>query len=247
MSGHSKWSTIKHKKAAADAKRGKAFDRLNKEIMVAARVGGADAETNPRLRTAIAKARSVNMPSDNIKRAIQKGTGELPGQQIEEYTYEGYGPAGVAVYVEAMSDNKNRTVSEIRHMFSKGGGNLGASGSVAWMFNRRGMFVIEGASEDDVMAATLDAGAEDIYTEDGTVTLLCAMTSFNAVESALEKAGITPTVAELSMIPNTKVDLEENDARKVLRLIDALEDNDDVQNVYANFEMSDEVMEAVST
>lgn len=246
MSGHSKWSTIKHKKAAQDAKRGKAFDRLNKEIMVAARVGGADADSNPRLRTAIAKARGLNMPSDNIKRAIQKGMGELPGQQIEELTYEGYAPAGVAVYVEAMSDNKNRTVSEIRHLFSKHGGNLAASGSVAYLFKRRGMFVIEQGDEEAVLAATLDAGPEDVYSEDGNVVVVCDVSAFSALEDALAAAAIKPTVAELTMIPDTKVELEENDARKVLRLIDALEDNEDVQNVYANFEMSDAVMAAVS-
>ncbi len=246
MSGHSKWSTIKHKKAAQDAKRGKAFDRLNKEIMVAARVGGADPDSNPRLRTAISKARGLNMPSDNIKRAIQKGLGELPGQQIEEITYEGYGPAGVAVYVEAMTDNKNRTVGEVRHVFSKHGGNLAASGAVAYLFKRRGMFVIEHGDEEAVLAATLDAGAEDVYSEDGNVVVLCDVPNFSAVEDALEKAGIKATMAELSMIPNTKVELDENDARKVLRLIDALEENEDVQNVYANFEMSDAVMAAVS-
>lgn len=246
MSGHSKWSTIKHKKAAQDAKRGKAFDRLNKEIMVAARVGGADPDSNPRLRTAIAKARQLNMPSDNIKRAIQKGLGELPGQQIEEVTYEGYGPAGVAVFVEAMTDNKNRTVGEIRHVFSKHGGNLAASGSVSYLFRRRGMFVIEQGDEEAILAATLDAGVEDVYSEDGNVVVLCDVSSFSDVEDALAKANIKTTVAELSMIPTTKVELEESDARKVLRLIEALEENEDVQNVYANFEMSDAVLAAVS-
>ncbi|MBE7561169.1 YebC/PmpR family DNA-binding transcriptional regulator [bacterium] len=245
MSGHSKWSTIKHKKAAQDAKRGKAFDRLNKEIMVAARVGGADPDSNPRLRTAIAKARQLNMPSDNIKRAIQKGLGELPGQQIEEVTYEGYGPAGVAVFVEAMTDNKNRTVGEIRHVFSKHGGNLAASGSVSYLFRRRGMFVIEQGDEEAILAATLDAGVEDVYSEDGNVVVLCDVSSFSDVEDALAKANIKTTVAELSMIPTTKVELEESDARKVLRLIEALEENEDVQNVYANFEMSDAVLAAV--
>jgi YebC/PmpR family DNA-binding regulatory protein len=245
MSGHSKWSTIKHKKAAADSKRGKIFDRLNKEIIVAARAGGADTDSNSRLRTAISKARSVNMPSDNIKRAILKGTGDLPGVQIEEISYEGYGPCGVAVYIECMTDNHKRTVSEVRHIFSKYGGNLGENGSVSWMFNKKGMFVIENGDEEAIMEATLDAGAEDVISEDESVVVFCEPASFEAVQAALEAVKIETAVAEISMIANTKKELNETEARKVLKVIDLLEDCEDVQNVHANFDISDEILAAI--
>jgi YebC/PmpR family DNA-binding regulatory protein len=236
MSGHSKWSTIKHKKAAADAKRGKAFTRIIKELTVAAKTGGGDPDGNPRLRSAIADAKANNMPADNIKRAIQKGTGELPGVTYEDVVYEGYGPGGVAVYVEVLTDNKMRTTPEIRHAFTKHGGDLGQPNSVSWMFEKRGTFSIPlaAATEERLMELILEAGADDLQTEDEAYQVTCGPGAFPAVRDALEKAGVAPTEAKLAMLPTNVVDLDAKKAAQCLRLLDTLEDHDDVQNVYAN-------------
>lgn len=246
MSGHSKWATTKHKKAAADAKRGKLFTKLTKEITVAARLGGGDPEGNPRLRTAIAKAKSVSMPADNIKRAIQKGTGELPGVAYEEITFEGYGPGGVALMIEAMTDNRNRTVSEIRHILSKLGGNLGESGCVSWMFNKKGYIVVkqDKSDEENLLALALDAGAEDMRAEDGNFVITTAPSDFEKVKKALEDAGVHMDAAEVTMLPQTYVKLEGKEATQMLKLMETLEDSDDVQNVYANFDIPDEILSA---
>lgn len=248
MSGHSKWATTKHKKAAADAKRGKIFTKLTKEITVAAKLGGGDPEGNPRLRTAVAKAKAASMPADNIKRAIQKGTGELPGVSYEESTFEGYGPGGVAVLVEVMTDNRNRTVSEIRHILGKLGGNLGESGCVSWMFHKKGYIVVaqSKANEEKLMSLALDAGAEDMQAEDDNFVVTTAPADFEKVKKTLEDAGITPDAAEITMIPQTYVKLEGKAADQMLRLMDMLEDNDDVQNVYANFDIPEEILAAQS-
>lgn len=249
MSGHSKWATTKHKKAAADAKRGKIFTKIIREITVAAKMGGGDPEGNPRLRTAILKAKENNMPADNIKKAIQKGTGELPGVSYEEVTYEGYGPGGVAIMIQIMSDNKNRTVSEIRHLLSKSGGNMGESGSVAWMFQKKGYLSIEKqkTDEDKLMAVALDAGAEDIRSDDPTLfEVITAPADFEKVKKAMTDAGLTPSFAEVTFLPQTYIRLEGKEAEQMLRLMEALEDHDDVQNVYANFDISDEVMAKVA-
>jgi YebC/PmpR family DNA-binding regulatory protein len=249
MSGHSKWATTKHKKAATDAKRGKIFTKITKEITVAAKLGGGDPDGNPRLRTAVAKAKSVSMPAENIKRAIQKGTGELPGVSYEEVTYEGYGPNGVAVIVEVLTDNRNRTVSEIRNIFSKAGGNMGEAGCVSWMFHKKGYIVVARAKADEekLMSLALDAGAEDMQTEDDNFVITTAQSDFEKVKKALEDAGIPLEVAEITMLPQTYVKLEgEKVAGQMMRLMEAIEDNDDVQNVYANFDIPDEVMNAVS-
>jgi YebC/PmpR family DNA-binding regulatory protein len=245
MSGHSKWATIKHKKAALDAKRGKVFTRLIKEITIAARSGG-DPDGNPRLRSAIAAAKAGSMPAENIKRAIQRGTGEIEGGQIDELTYEGYGPGGAAVMVDVATDNKNRTVSEIRHLFSKNGGNLGESGSVAWMFDRKSQIVIEDdkATEDQLMEIALDAGAEDIRNE-GQWEILSPPEAHEAVVAALEKAGIPTISAEIAMLPQNLVKLEGSHAKGMLRLSEALEEHDDVQNVYSNFDIDESEMEAL--
>lgn len=247
MSGHSKWATTKHKKAATDAKRGKMFTKITKEITVAAKLGGGDASSNPRLRTAVAKAKGVSMPAENIKRAIQKGTGELPGVSYEEVSYEGYGPNGVAVIAEVMTDNRNRTVSEIRNIFSKAGGNLGESGCVSWMFQKKGYLVVSRAKvdEDRLMGLVLDAGAEDMQTEDESYAVTTPPNDFEKVKKALEEAGVAPDAAEVTMIPQTYVKLEGKEAQQMLRLMEALEDNDDVQNVYANFDIPEEIMSAV--
>jgi YebC/PmpR family DNA-binding regulatory protein len=248
MSGHSKWATTKHKKAATDAKRGKIFTKITKEITVAAKLGGGDPDGNPRLRTAVAKAKGVSMPADNIKRAIQKGTGELPGVAYEEITYEGYGPNGVAIIVEVLTDNRNRTVSEIRNIFSKAGGNMGESGCVSWMFNKKGYIVVVRAKADEekLMSLALDAGAEDLQTEDDNFVITTAQNDFEKVKKALEDAGIPLEVAEVTMLPQTYVKLEgEKVAGQMLRLMETIEDNDDVQNVYANFDIPDEIMNAV--
>ena len=236
MSGHSKWSTIKHKKAAADAKRGKAFTRIIKELTVAAKTGGGDPDGNPRLRSAIADAKANNMPADNIKRAIQKGTGELPGVTYEDVVYEGYGPGGVAVYVEVLTDNKMRTTPEIRHMFTKHGGELGQPNSVAWMFEKRGTFAIPltAATEERLMDLVLEAGADDLQTEDDAFQVTCGPAAFPAVRDALEKAGVTPTEAKLAMLPTNVVELDAKKAAQCIRLLDALEEHDDVQGVSAN-------------
>lgn len=249
MSGHSKWATTKHKKAATDAKRGKIFTKITKEITVAAKLGGGDPDGNPRLRTAVAKAKSVSMPAENIKRAIQKGTGELPGVSYEEITYEGYGPNGVAIIVEVLTDNRNRTVSEIRNIFSKTGGNMGEAGCVSWMFHKKGYIVVARAKADEekLMSLALDTGAEDMQTEDDNFVITTAQNDFEKVKKVLEDAGVPLEVAEVTMLPQTYVNLEgEKVAGQMLRLMEAIEDNDDVQNVYANFDIPEEVMNAVS-
>ncbi|MGD8376964.1 MAG: YebC/PmpR family DNA-binding transcriptional regulator [Acidobacteriota bacterium] len=244
MSGHSKWSTIKHKKAAADAKRGQVFTRIIREITVAARQGGGDPEGNPRLRTAVNAARAANMPKDNIEKAIKKGTGELPGVTFEEVVYEGYGPAGVAFYVEAMTDNKNRTLPEIRHLFTKKGGNLAESNSVAWIFEKKGFLVVSGedADEETLLETVLDAGAEDVREEGDHWEIYSPPDSLGAVSEALQAAGITPQSASVEMIPQNSVRCEGEQARKVLNMMDALEEHDDVQNVWANFDIDDEIL-----
>jgi YebC/PmpR family DNA-binding regulatory protein len=249
MSGHSKWSTIKHKKAALDAKRGKVFTRVIKELTVAAKVGGGDPDGNPRLRSAIAEAKAANMPADNIKRAIMKGTGELPGVTYEDVVYEGYGTGGVAIYVEVLTDNKMRTTPEIRHLFTKHGGDLGQPNSVSWMFEKKGQFSIPGTatSEERLMDVVLDAGADDIQAADENLEVTCASGVFSQVQDALEKAGIAPSQAKLVMIPTTVVELDAKKAAQCLKLLEALEDHEDVQNVYANLSFDDEaVSEAAS-
>ena len=249
MSGHSKWSTIKRKKGALDAKRGKIFTRLIKEISVAARMGGGDPEGNPRLRSAISSAKTENMPKDNIERAIKKGTGELEGAVYEEISYEGYGPSGVAVLVDCMTDNKNRTVADIRHAFSKSGGNLGESGCVSWMFNKKGTIVVdkETIDEEELMDKALEAGAEDVVEEDTVFQVVTTPDDFDAVREALEADGVKFIEAAVSMIPQNTVDIgDEKPARQILKLLENLEDHDDVQNVYANFDIPDEIMEAIS-
>jgi YebC/PmpR family DNA-binding regulatory protein len=248
MSGHSKWASIKHKKGAADAKRGKVFTKIIKELMVAARGGGGNPDSNPRLRTALAAAKAANMPLDNIKRAIMKGTGELPGQQYESVTYEGYGPGGVAVLAETLTDNKNRTVAEIRHLLSKHGGNLGENGSVQWMFDRKGYISVakEEASEDKLMELALEAGAEDLQTEGDSFAIYCSLEVFENVKNALENAKIPVQTAELTMIPQNGIRLEGKKAEQMLKLMEALEDHDDIQHVYANFDIDESEMEAIA-
>lgn len=245
MSGHSKWSTIKRKKGKLDAERGRIFTRLIKEITVAARHGGGDAEANPRLRTAVDTAKKANMPADNIKKAIQKGTGELPGVSYDEITYEGYGPGGVAVFIEVLTDNKNRTVAEIRHTFSKHHGNLGENGSVGWIFERVGLIEIPAGDtdEDTMMMTALEAGASDVSLSDDTYEVRTAFGDLYTVKESLEKAGLVPGDARVAMIPRTTVALDGKPAEQMLKLMEALEDHDDVQNVYANFDISEEVME----
>ncbi|HUS05985.1 MAG TPA: YebC/PmpR family DNA-binding transcriptional regulator [Bryobacteraceae bacterium] len=247
MSGHSKWATIKHKKAALDAKRGKSFTRIIKEIMIAARNGG-DPDMNPRLRTAVLAAKAASMPADNIKRAIMRGTGELEGGQIDEIMYEGYGPGGAAVVVMAATDNRNRTVSEIRHAFSKNGGNLGEQGSVAWMFDRKGQILIEKdkAKEDDLMALVLEAGADDLRDEGENWEVLSAPENHPKVLEAIQKAGIPTVSAEVSMIPKNLVKVEGKHASAMLRLTEVLEEHDDVQNVFSNFDIDEKEMEALA-
>ena len=247
MSGHSKWSSIKHKKAATDAKRGQAFTKVIKEITVAARGGGGDPTSNARLRTAIASAKAVNMPQDNVTRAIKKGTGELPGVSYEEFTYEGYGPGGAAIMIEIMTDNKNRTVADIRHIFSKHNGNLGESGCVAWMFNKKGLIVIDSdkVDEDKLMEIALNAGAEDMQKNEDVFEITTLPEDLESVREAIEKEGIEISLAEVSRIPQTTVKLEGKHAEQMLKLMEKLEDHDDVQNVFANFDIPDEVMENI--
>ncbi len=247
MSGHSKWHTIKHKKAAIDAKRGKVFTRLIKEIAIAARNGG-DPDANSRLRTAITAAKSMSMPADNIKRAIMRGTGELEGSQMEEITFEGYGPGGAAVIVECVTDNRNRTVSEIRHMFGKHGGNLGDIGSVAWMFERKSQILIEeeNATEDQLMEIALEAGADDVRNESGQWEVLAAPDAHDKVLEAIQAAGIATSEAAIGMVPKNLIKLEGTQARGMLKLNDALDDHDDVQNVYANFDVDESVFAEMS-
>ncbi len=247
MSGHSKWSTIKHKKGAADAKRGKLFSKLIKEITIAARVGGGDPAANPRLRTAIDKARAANMPNDNIARAIKKGTGELEGVRYEEVTFEGYGPGGVAVMVETLTDNRNRTVSELRHLFSKLGGNLGEAGCVAWIFSKHGVLTFDkDVGEETLMDTVLEAGAEDIKDEEDIFTVVTDPSSFEAVKDACDKNGIKYIEASLSMVPQNTVKLDHSGAEKMLKFMDALDDHDDVQNAYANFDIDSKTMEELA-
>ena len=250
MSGHSKWSSIKHKKGAADAKRGKLFSKLSRAIIVAAKEGGPDPSGNLALQNAIEKAKSYSMPKDNIDRAIAKGSGaEADGSQFETIVYEGYGPSGVAVLVEALTDNRNRTASDVRHTFSKNDGNLGASGAVAWLFERRGVVLVpaEGVDEDELTLAAAEGGADDVTLDGSSYQVLSAPESLATVRAAVESAGFTIDSAELTMIPKTTVEVtDENDAKKVLRLIDQLEENDDVQDVYANFDIPERVLEAVA-
>jgi YebC/PmpR family DNA-binding regulatory protein len=249
VSGHSKWSTIKRKKGAIDAKRGKIFTKLIKEITVAAKMGGGDPDGNPRLRSAINAAKTENMPKDNIDRAIKKGTGDLDGAVYEEILYEGYGPGGVAVLVETMTDNKNRTVADIRHYFSKSNGNLGESGCVAWMFDKRGVIVVdaEGVDEEELMELAIEAGAEDVVDEESSFRILTAPEDFNDVVEALEKAEVKMDEASISMVPQNTVEVvEEKPAKNLLTLLDNLEDHDDVQKVHANFDIPDDIIEALS-
>jgi YebC/PmpR family DNA-binding regulatory protein len=242
MSGHSKWASIKHKKAATDAKRGKLFTRIIRELAITAREGGGDPDTNPSLRKAVADAKAANMPADNIKRAIMKGTGQLEGVSYEEMSYEGYGPGGVAVYIETLTDNKNRTVSEVRHIFSKHGGNLGESGSVAWMFQRKGYFVVEQsqASEDVLMDIILEAGAEDLKEDGSNFEIFTAPEDYEAVEKALKENDIEIDTSSISMVPQNYVRLQGKQAEQCLKLMDALEEQDDARNVWANFDIDDE-------
>lgn len=242
MSGHSKWHSIKHKKSAQDAKRGKIFTKIIKEIAVSARLGGGDPDANPRLRKAIADAKAVNMPSDNIKRAIKKGTGELEGTTYEEVTYEGYGPGGVAIYVEGLSDNKNRTVSELRHIFTRNGGNIGESGCVAWMFKRKGYIVVEQdkASEDKLLDIVLEAGAEDLREDGSNYEIFTKPEDYESVVDALQKHNIELAASNLGYIARNYVKLGGKQAQQLLRLMEELEDHDDVQNVWANFDIDEE-------
>jgi YebC/PmpR family DNA-binding regulatory protein len=249
MSGHSKWAGIKHKKALVDAKRGKVFGKLGRAITVAAREGGGDPVHNATLAQAIVKAKDANMPHDNIDRAIKKGSGA--GTDAETYqhlTYEGYGPAGVAVYVTALTDNKNRTAADVRYAFDRVGGKLGTDGSVSWMFERKGVIFVEaaGRDEEELMMTAIEAGADDVVSEGGVFEIRCEVPDFMTVRANLEAAGIVYSSAELTMIPKNTVALDESDARKTFRLLDALEDNDDVQEVYANFDISDDVMETLA-
>ena len=249
MSGHSKWATIKRKKGKADAERGRKFTRLIKELTVAAREGGGDPDGNPRLRTAIATAKAENMPADNIKRAIQKGTGELPGVSYESATYEGYGPGGVALYMETLTDNKNRMVAEIRHVLTKYGGNLGANGCVAWMFDKRGVIIVdlESADEDTLMEAALEAGAEDITSDTGSFEVVMEPAVLDDVRTAIEGQGIKIESAEVTMIPqNTTKLTKESEANSMLKMIDLLEENDDIQKVYSNFDIDQALLEKLA-
>ncbi len=246
MSGHSKWATIKHKKGALDAKRGKIFTRLIKEIMVAAKAGGGDPDGNPRLRTAILAAKAENMPQDNIKRAVQRGTGEIEGASYEEIVYEGYGPGGVAVIVDVLTDNRNRAVSEIRHAFSKNGGNLGESGSVGYMFTKKGLVVIakDAAGEDKLTEIVLDAGAEDLSDDGEYWEVTTAPEDHEAVVAAIKKAGIAVENSAVTMLPSTYQKLEGSPANAMMRLLETLEDLDDTQNVYSNFDMDEAAVSA---
>jgi len=248
MSGHSKWHSIKHKKGALDAKRGKIFTKIIREMTIAARIGGGDPNSNPRLRTAVLAAKAQNMPADNIKRAIQKGTGELEGAAYEELTIEGYGPGGVAILVEGTTDNRNRSVSEIRHIFSKNGGNLGTAGSVSYMFKPRGYIAISASKigEEKLMELALDAGADDILTSGDTFEVYTPPSAYEAVLEAVKKAGVEPDQSQLGKYAENNITLEGPKAQQMLKLIESLEDNDDVQNVWANFDISEKEMEAAA-
>lgn len=248
MSGHSKWSSIKHKKGAADAKRGKLFSKLSRAITVAAKEGGPDPAANATLATAIQKAKDYSMPKENIERAVQRGAGGGEGEVLQTVTYEGYGPGGVAVLVEAMTDNRNRTAADIRHIFTRNNGKLGETGSVAWIFERKGSIVVSAAAvdEDELMTATIDAGAEDVSQDESTYEIVTDPAGLMKVRSALEAAGIVFASAELAMLPKNTIRLEGGDAKKMLNLMEALEDSDDVQEVHANFDISEEVLEALA-
>lgn len=249
MSGHSKWASIKHKKGAADAKRGKVFSRIVKEIAVAARTGGGSTDTNPRLRVAIGAAKAANMPNDNIQRAIKRGTGELPGVTYEEISYEGYGPFGVAILVDAMTDNKNRTTAEIRNLFAKKGGNMSGSGSVAWQFQRKGLISLnkEKIAEDKIFNITIEAGADDFNAEGEMYEIITSTENFEAVKNALAENKIDASVAEITSLPTTTVKItDENQARKILSIVEAFEEHEDVQHVYANFDISDEILNKIT-
>jgi YebC/PmpR family DNA-binding regulatory protein len=248
MSGHSKWSTIKHKKGKADQARGAAFSKLIREITTAARIGGGDVNANPRLRTAVESAKAINMPADNVDRAIKKGTGELPGVTYEETIYEGYGPAGVALLIRALTDNKNRSTAEVRHVFDKYGGSMGSAGSVAWQFKPQGLIVVskDKASEDAVLAAVLEAGADDVQTEASAYSILTPIGAFEKVKKQLKEAGIPSESAELTMVAANSVKLSEQDAPKVLRLIEMLEELEEVQQVYDNSDIPDEILEKIA-
>jgi len=247
MSGHSKWASIKHKKGAVDAKRGKVFTKLIKEITVATRLGGKDPDSNSRLRVAIAAAKAENMPKDNIERAIKKGTGDLEGSNYEEVTYEGYGPGGVAVLIEVLTDNKNRAVADVRHLFERSGGNLGEAGCVAWMFSQKGLIVFQKdqVEEEMLFGLALEAGADDIKEDEKELEVITEPSSFEQVKTAIENAGIRYTLAEITMIPKTTVKIDDKHAQQMLTLMENLEDNEDVNHVYANFDISDEAMEAI--
>ncbi len=245
MSGHSKWSSIKHKKAAADAKRGKVFTRLIKEIAVAAREGGGDQDANPRLRAAVNNAKAQNMPNDTIERGIKRGTGQLPGANYEEIIYEGYGPKGVAIIVEVVTDNRNRSTADLRFILSKHGGNMGERGCVSWMFDKKGLIVVdkEKVDEDELMMIALEAGAEDIETEGDSFEIITAPEDFESVKNAIEEAEIEADLAEVSMIPQTTVKLDGKEALQLLKIMERLEEHDDVQNVYSNFDIPDDIIE----
>jgi YebC/PmpR family DNA-binding regulatory protein len=247
MSGHSKWASIKHKKGAADAKRGKVFTKLIKEITVAARIGGGDPDGNPRLRTAILISKSKNMPVDNINRAIKKGTGELEGVHYEEVTYEGYGPGGAAIFLEAMTDNKNRTVSEIRAALGKAGGNLGENGCVGWMFEQKGFITVKtnAKSEDELMELVIDVGADNIQSIDDFYEITTTVASFETVRKALEEAGVPMETTEITRIPQNTVTVDEKKGKALLKLMDILDDHDDIQKAYSNFDIPDDVMNAI--
>ena len=247
MSGHSKWAGIKHKKALVDSKRGKLFGKLIREITVAAKQGGGNPETNPRLRTAIQTAKDANLPSDKIERAIKKGTGELPGIHYEEMIMEGYGPGGVAVMLEIMTDNRNRTASEIKHLFSKGGGHLGESGCVAWLFQKKGLITVseDKSSEDRLLEISLEAGAEDLKKDGEAFAITSSVNSFQKVKEAIAKANIEYNLAEITMLPQNTVKVEGKAAGQVLRLVETMEEHDDVQHIYANFDVPDEMLEKV--
>ena len=244
MSGHSKWSTIKHKKGAADAKRGKTFTKVIKEITVAARIGGSDVDGNPRLRLAVQKAKEVNMPQENVTRAIKKGTGELEGIQYEETSYEGYGPGGVAIFMEVMTDNKNRTVGELRATLGKNGGNMGENGCVAWIFEQKGIITVKTSEkdEDELLELVINASGDNMQTIDDCYEITTSVESFESVRKAIEDANINTQSAELTRIPQNTVNVEEKNCKSLLRLMDMLEDHDDIQKVYSNFDITDELM-----
>ncbi|MBP9560507.1 MAG: YebC/PmpR family DNA-binding transcriptional regulator [Syntrophorhabdaceae bacterium] len=248
MSGHSKWSSIKHKKGAADAKRGKIFTKLIKEITTAARLGGSNPESNARLRLAIAQAKAENMPKDNIERAIKKGVGAIEGESYEEYTYEGYGPGGVAILIEVLTDNKKRTTAEIRHILSRMNGNMGEAGCVSWIFNKKGYISFDknNVNEDEIIELALEAGAEDVTSDDNVIEVITDIADFENVKKVFDSKGLQYIVSEISMIPQTSVKLEGKNAETMLKLMEALEDSDDVQKVYANFDISSEEMERIA-